>query len=294
TKLDDYAKNRYRRIRVDCGEVSKELDSLRTVLTGAKTILTTVSPKSSTTLPDFVTDEWAVGDVSTTTTTIGTTTTSTTPSTTTSTTTLTTTTTSSTTTPTTTTTTTTTTSTSKTSPTTTTTTTTTTTPTTSTTVATTTTEIATPTTTVPFPSPSSTSPSDIELTTTSVTPIMTTPTTYAITGYNGSAIMLIGDKEEDFIREQRKRILKRAKLKLLVISSLMTAGLLAQLILIRLLRKKLREWYEKVLLVQAEFLDVEEKPKEVKPIGKRKKKTKRRKTKARRRRSDEKMRKRRS
>ncbi|VDO80584.1 unnamed protein product [Haemonchus placei] len=123
---------------------------------------------------------------------------------------------------------------------------------------------------------------------------MTTPTTYAITGYNGSAMMMIGDKEEDFIREQQKRILKRAKLKLLVISSLMTAGLFAQLILIRLLRKKLREWNETILLVQAGFLDVEEKPKEVKPMGKRKKKTKRRKTKARRRRSDEKMRKRRS
>uniref|UniRef100_A0A7I4XSU9 Uncharacterized protein n=1 Tax=Haemonchus contortus TaxID=6289 RepID=A0A7I4XSU9_HAECO len=57
-------------------------------------------------------------------------------------------------------------------------------------------------------------------------------------------------KKKNF-QNQWKQILERAKLKLLVVSSIMTLGLLVQLILIKLLRRMLRKRFENELLVRA-------------------------------------------
>ncbi|KAK5973923.1 hypothetical protein GCK32_002314 [Trichostrongylus colubriformis] len=63
-------------------------------------------------------------------------------------------------------------------------------------------------------------------------------------------VVISPEREKEYIRIERKRVLDSAKLKLLVISTLMTTGLSIQLLLIRQLRKLLREWYESGLLVE--------------------------------------------
>ncbi|XGW24987.1 hypothetical protein V3C99_006436 [Haemonchus contortus] len=71
-------------------------------------------------------------------------------------------------------------------------------------------------------------------------------------GYaNESAVEIpLYTKKKNF-QNQWKQILERAKLKLLVVSSIMTLGLLVQLILIKLLRRMLRVRFENELMVLA-------------------------------------------
>ncbi|KAK5973928.1 hypothetical protein GCK32_002319 [Trichostrongylus colubriformis] len=73
-------------------------------------------------------------------------------------------------------------------------------------------------------------------------------TTY-LGGIN-ETVIISPEREEDKIRIERKRVLDSAKLKLLVISTLMTTALSIQFLLIRHLRKVRQEWYESGLVVE--------------------------------------------
>ncbi|KAK5973926.1 hypothetical protein GCK32_002317 [Trichostrongylus colubriformis] len=118
--------------------------------------------------------------------------------------------------------------------------------------ATTTTALSTLTSTVPYVTETTTTPS--------IEPLLTTIASSTSTDFSelssidqggiNETVVISPEREKEYIRTERKRVLDSAKLKLLVISTLMTTGLSIQLLLIRQLRKLLREWYESGLLVE--------------------------------------------
>ncbi|KAK5973925.1 hypothetical protein GCK32_002316 [Trichostrongylus colubriformis] len=119
---------------------------------------------------------------------------------------------------------------------------------------------ASPTTTTALSTLTSTLPYVTKTTTPSIEPLITTTASSTSTevselssidqGGINETVVISPEREKEYIRIERKRVLDSAKLKLLVISTLMTTGLSIQLLLIRQLRKLLREWYENGLLVE--------------------------------------------